>query len=126
MMGKLQEEAESGRREVGCRVKQGWVHLSQLGPGCGTTSLNLPPTQVHNSSNTHILIIILIIDMIIVSILEESRNYMREKLILILIPRVLALSIRFSEAASLAPKSSEIQLLIQMFTMPCASIHFNT
>lgn len=124
MMGKLQEEAESGRREVGCRVKQGWVHLSQLGPGCGTTSLNLPPTQVHNSSNTHILIIILIIDMIIISILEESRNYMREKLILI--PRVLALSIRFSEAASLAPKSSEIQLLIQMFTMPCASIHFNT
>lgn len=124
MMGKLQEEAESGRREVGCRVKQGWVHLSQLGPGCGTTSLNLPPTQVHNSSNTHILIIILIIDMIIVSILEESRNYMREKLIVI--PRVLALSIRFSEAASLAPKSSEIQLLIQMFTMPCASIHFNT
>jgi len=126
MMGKLQEEAESGRREVGCRVKQGWVHLSQLGPGCGTTSLNLPPTQVRNSSNTHILIIILMIDMIIVSILEESRNYMREKLILILIPRVLALSIRFSEAASLAPKSSEIQLLIQMFTMPCASIHFNT
>ena len=62
--------------------------------------------------------------MIIVSILEESRNYMREKLIVI--PRVLALSIRFSEAASLAPKSSEIQLLIQMFTMPCASIHFNT
>lgn len=124
MMGKLQEEEESGRREVGCRVKQGWVHLSQLGPGCGTTSLNLPPTQVRNSSNTHILIIILIIDMIIVSILEESRNYMREKLIVI--PRVLALSIRFSEAASLAPKSSEIQLLIQMFTMPCASIHFNT
>lgn len=124
MMGKLQEEAESGRREVGCRVKQGWVHLSQLGPGCGTTSLNLPPTQVRNSSNTHILIIILMIDMIIVSILEESRNYMREKLIVI--PRVLALSIRFSEAASLAPKSSEIQLLIQMFTMPCASIHFNT
>ena len=88
MMGKLQEEAESGRREVGCRVEQGWVHLSQLGPGCGTTSLNLPPpTEVGNSSNTHILIIILIIDMTIISILEESRNYMREKLILI--PRVL-------------------------------------
>ena len=62
--------------------------------------------------------------MTIISILEESRNYMREKLILI--PRVLAWSIRFSEAASLAPKSSEIQLLIQMFTKPCASIHFNT
>ena len=37
VMQKLQEEAEPGRREVGCRVKQAWVHLSERGPGCGTT-----------------------------------------------------------------------------------------